>query len=675
MLTLRVCGTASVEVKERVVDGLLSVTGPQLFTHPRDGEKGEPSDVFRLCIDQTAAGLDMKRQSPGEEGEIYDCRFVWGEDSTVEEVITEVTSLVSHRQFSSTRGAVEPSVSFLSVIRDGLASDGGLFTLRKIPQVTASQLRYLCTAPNLSYVEAARSLLERLTDMSLKPHILSKHILEAYDPSRWNGLKDVCPLTPIHPRATSVADAPENHSDWHNMYLLELYHGPTGAFKDFALQLFPRYFDTAVAAVANQKGGDNNGCGGGEVVSSSTAAGKPLQYMILTATSGDTGVAAISGFVNAKSPCRVMVFYPLRGVSPVQKMHMISYDNGTTVRVIGVESDFDFCQQSVKKLFADEKLERELVNDAGVRLSSANSINWGRLIPQVVYYFWAYRKCIQQNGDKVTEALAFGDKVDFVVPSGNFGNILAAYVAKLMGLPVGKLIVASNTNDVLYEFVSTGCYDISHRHLVPTASPSIDILKASNVERFLFILSDGDSKYVSEQMGRLEFEKRFEVCGKVLQRMQETFWSSKCNESNCAAAIKKIFDATGKLLDPHTAVALHAATEYRREHPETRRPLVIASTAHWAKFPAAVLHAILGEDAVGAEGVESVTDPAESCKYLYEKVLALCPGEAVHPSLRAVLATVEARSGSLKPRVATRDVSLLRKEVTGFVVCTSEGSC
>ncbi|RNF10077.1 putative threonine synthase [Trypanosoma rangeli] len=667
MILLHVTGSAPVAAREDVERALLAAYVPTRFTlHPPHEAKKEgaaaaaAASSFRLLLEAHDAPLVSPQAVP------YDCRFFWTPTSTTAEVVEEVTSLLDGRRFTSTRGAIDMSTTFLTVVRNGLAPDSGLYSLRRIPKMTASQLRYFCTNPALSYVEGAQLVLERLVDATMQPATLHMLLAEAYAPARWSGRGNVCPVTPLlldgganaagtpHPAAADagVAAAPDIH--WSGMSLLELYHGPTAAFKDFALQLFPRYFDIATAHACHAA---------------------PPSYIILTATSGDTGVAAISGFVNAGSPSRVMVLYPLHGVSPVQQIQMLSYDDGASVRVYGVKSDFDFCQSTVKHLFANRSLAQRLWGDAGVRLSSANSINWGRLIPQVVYYFWAYRHFVQQR------QLRLGDPLDVVVPCGNFGNILAAFLAKRMGLSLGTLVVASNCNDVLFEFVRTGHYDVRQRRLVPTASPSIDILKASNVERFLFLLADGDAAFVAAQMRRLETEGHFALEGDALAVMRKEFWSARCTEQECAATIKAVYEASaGRLLDPHTAVAVFAARQFRLfqlEHGVAPRPLVIASTAHWAKFPGSVLRALRGEDMAHdistrmakTPGEGAAEDSVRTCRGLYNEILAQCPQVAVHPALNAALTVAETKT--MTPRDLAADVSCVEEELLKFVTVNS----
>nr|AGT02801.1 threonine synthase [Angomonas desouzai] len=509
----------------------------------------------------------------------------------------------------------------------------------------SSQLRNLCKTRSVSYIDAAQMIIEQLIDRSMTPAELYPLLLRAYDADRWSGDANICPVTPLLHRPATAEEK------WaKDVNVMELFHGPTAAFKDFALQLFPQYFNASAEAEYKQQ----------------QAEGKTErdQYLILAATSGDTGVAAISGFVNAGGKTKVMILYPMQGVSPVQRLQMLSFDDGTHVRVYGVEhSDFDFCQRTVKEIFGDTALNEKLASrPVPLKLSSANSINWGRLIPQVAYYFWAYRHHVQH----APEGWHYGDPLDVVVPCGNFGNILGAYVAKLMGLPIGKLIVASNVNDVLYEFVQTGRYDITSRSLNPTASPSIDILKASNVERFLYLLSDGDADLVALLMGQLDKNGCFEITEEMKKRMKESFWSFRCDEANCAATIKEVYDASGKkrLLDPHTAVAVYVARQYRETvaleadlsaEAKPVPPLLIASTAHWAKFPEPVLHAVRGET---MDLSETSADLPAVVAHIQEHYAALVSEDiTVHPALAAMLAK------AVETAAAPRSVEPVRDDV------------
>ena len=340
-------------------------------------------------------------------------------------------------------------------------------------------------------------------------------------------------------------------------YVLELFRGPTSAFKDVALSLLPRL-----------------------ITSAKTVCGVDDEIVILTATSGDTGKAALEGFHDVPGT-RIIVFYPHGGVSTVQQAQMATQE-GSNVCVCAVRGNFDDAQTGVKNIFAacqDKDLH-------GVRLSSANSINIGRLAPQVMYYFRAYADLVKAGRIRV------GDMVHYVVPTGNFGDILAGYFAKLMGLPVGKLVCASNANDVLTEFLSTGVYD-KRRPFHKTTSPSMDILVSSNLERMLYLLSDGDDAYVAGLMRQLRDEGRYQVTDKMLARLHEIFSCACCDDAQAAEVMGRVWREHGYVCDPHTAVAWHAADAFMEQ--ADGAPVVVLSTASPYKFPAAVLSA-LGEE-------------------------------------------------------------------------------
>ncbi len=349
-------------------------------------------------------------------------------------------------------------------------------------------------------------------------------------------------------------------------YVLELFHGPTCAFKDVALSMLPRLITAARAQ---------------EHISDET--------VILTATSGDTGKAALEGFHDVEGT-KIIVFYPADGVSPIQKAQMVS-QSGKNVKVCAIEGNFDDCQSGVKAAFAEIN-SKELLKGKGMRLSSANSINIGRLAPQVVYYFIAYAALIKEG------RIAMGDLVDFSVPTGNFGDILAGYFAKLMGLPVGRLICASNANNVLTDFIRTGIYD-KHRKFIKTTSPSMDILISSNLERLLYYVSEGDCKFIADSMKALADWGEYRVGLDVLLEIQDSFSAYCCNEEKTARTIKAVWDENSYLCDPHTAVAFSAAADYKKRESEGA-PVVVLSTASPYKFPAAVLSA-LGESSEGDE--------------------------------------------------------------------------
>ena len=355
---------------------------------------------------------------------------------------------------------------------------------------------------------------------------------------------DLTPLTPVGGR-----------------YVLELFRGPTSAFKDVALSMLPQL----ITAARRQEGVTE-------------------EIVILTATSGDTGKAALEGFRDVEGT-RILVFYPEEGVSAVQKAQMVTQEGGN-VCVCAVRGNFDDAQTGVKEIFAGGAPQ-----DAGVRLSSANSINIGRLAPQVVYYFKAYADLIRLG------KIVPGAAVDFVVPTGNFGDILAGYFAKEMGLPVGRLVCASNRNDVLTQFLQTGVYD-RRRPFHKTLSPSMDILVSSNLERLLFLLAQGDTAQVAGYMRELKEKGVYRVSDGILARLKEEFACGCCDDGQTVETIGRVWREHHYLMDPHTAVAWHVADGYASGGSEA--PLVVLSTASPYKFPSAVLRAV-GGDASGEE--------------------------------------------------------------------------
>ena len=344
-------------------------------------------------------------------------------------------------------------------------------------------------------------------------------------------------------------------------YVLELFHGPTSAFKDVALSMLPQL----ITAGRRQEGVED-------------------QIVILTATSGDTGKAALEGFHDVEGTS-IIVFYPADGVSPVQRAQMVTQE-GKNVRVCAVRGNFDDCQKGVKEAFAAINAG-DFLKGRKLRLSSANSINIGRLAPQVTYYFIAYAELLRQG------RISLGDTVDFVVPTGNFGDILAAYFAKLMGLPVGRLVCASNANRVLTDFLTTGVYD-RRREFLKTSSPSMDILVSSNLERLLYLCSGGDTALVSSCMEALSQDGVYRIDGKTLENIRALFSAGSCGEAGTRRTIGRVWNELGYLCDPHTAVAFSVAEEYKQNR-VSNAPGVILSTASPYKFPGVVLEAIGGE--------------------------------------------------------------------------------
>jgi threonine synthase len=346
-----------------------------------------------------------------------------------------------------------------------------------------------------------------------------------------------------------------------NTFFLELWHGPTSAFKDMALQMLPHFLITSLKKKLEKK----NVC-------------------ILVATSGDTGKAALEGFRDVDRT-KIMVFYPRDGVSDIQKLQMVTQE-GQNVGVCAVEGNFDDAQSGVKAIFSDADL-RERLESKGFFLSSANSINWGRLLPQIVYYVSAYCDLVKEG------RIFLGEQVHVCVPTGNFGNILAAYYAKKMGVPIGKLICASNSNNVLTDFISTGTYD-KNRKFYTTISPSMDILISSNLERLLYDLSGHDDELVSWYMKKLAETGVYSVNPAIKSKLETYFWANYCDDEKTKLVIRAVFGKYNYLIDPHTAVAYDVLNHYRYKTGDTT-PAIVASTASPYKFCDSVLDA-LGED-------------------------------------------------------------------------------
>ena len=435
-------------------------------------------------------------------------------------------------KFISTRDIKGDSyVSSAFAIKQGLAPDGGLYVPEYIPSIDE---QFVTSLLKMSYPEKAAEILSLYLDDFSKDELLSyaksAYINEYFPP-------EVAPLTEVD----------NDHS------VLELWHGPTAAFKDFALCIMPHLLTASLRKL-----------------------GESRTALILVATSGDTGKAALEGYRDVKG-VKIKVFYPVDGVSKVQKLQMIT-QAGSNVDVCAIKGNFDDAQSGVKKIFADSQIADKL-NSKGYFLSSANSINWGRLAPQIVYYFNAYCELINRGKIK------YGNKVDFCVPTGNFGNILAGYIAKKMGLPIGKLICASNSNNILTDFLNTGTYD-RNRKFHTTISPSMDILISSNLERLLY-LTVGPEK-TAEYMNKLASDGIYTLAASEIQAIRENFYGAYTDEETTKETIRRVFAENGFLIDPHTAVAYHAAEQYVAES-NSSRPIVVASTASPFKFAADVL--------------------------------------------------------------------------------------
>mgnify|MGYP000882727682 CR=1 FL=1 len=441
-------------------------------------------------------------------------------------------------QYFSTRGRGE-GVSAAQAIAQGICSDGGLFVPETFPRVSAEELS------GLDYPgRAARIMAPYLSDFSGEE--LRESVFRAYGGEKFSG-GDPAPLTALSG----------------GLSVLELWHGPTCAFKDMALQLLPQLLTRSLRKIR---------------------AGKDA--LILVATSGDTGKAALEGFRDVPGT-RVLVFYPQHGVSALQERQMRTQEGGN-VSVVGVRGNFDDAQTGVKRIFGDEAIRRK-VGERGLMLSSANSINWGRLLPQIVYYFSAWCDLLKSGSVRP------GEEVNFCVPTGNFGDILAAYYAKRMGLPVRRLICASNANDVLTQFLTTGVYD-RNRAFHPTISPSMDILVSSNLERLLFDLTGGDGARVSAWMQELAENGTYRVDPETFRRVREIFRASSCSDAETKEEIREAYGEHRYLCDPHTAVAMRACGRYLAGTGDGTHTVVV-STASPFKFAPDVLEALGGEAA------------------------------------------------------------------------------
>lgn len=435
--------------------------------------------------------------------------------------------------YQSTRNQ-KLTVSPAQAVLQGLAPDGGLFVPQGLEEINFDWRGVLKKDTLAMAAQILHALLPDFEDMDAL-------VRQAYA-----GKFETEDLTPLR----QVGED----------YVLELFRGPTSAFKDVALSMLPQLMTAARRQT-----------------------GQSETILILTATSGDTGKAALEGFRDVPG-IRIVVFYPEQGVSVVQKAQMVTQQGGN-VRVCAVRGNFDDAQTGVKQAFA--AVQREgLLEKAGVRLSSANSINIGRLAPQVVYYFKAYADLVRMG--RIRE----GEPVDFVVPTGNFGDILAGHYAKRMGLPVGMLVCASNANDVLTQFIRTGVYD-RRRPFHKTASPSMDILVSSNLERLLFELSGEDDGRTAAYMAQLEKDGRYAITEQMLCALQAEFWAGCCGEEETSQTIRSVWKENGYLCDTHTAVAWNVAQQYKQARGGDA-PVVVLSTASPYKFPQAVLDAIGG---------------------------------------------------------------------------------
>lgn len=450
-----------------------------------------------------------------------------------------------------TRGECAERISSAEAIKRGLAPDGGLYLPENIP---ATDIDYIRSLSGLGYSDIAAKILSLYLDDYTEEE-LRADCSAAYDGKNFNGTP-----APVKKAGDGV-------------WCMELWHGPTSAFKDMALQLMPRLLSRALKKT-----------------------GETRTALVLVATSGDTGKAALEGYKNVPGVA-IKVFYPVDGVSRVQKLQMMTQD-GDNVDVCAIRGNFDDAQTGVKRIFGDPEM-RDALNKRGYFLSSANSINWGRLVPQIVYYYAGY---VQLAG---AGEISWGDSIDVTVPTGNFGNIFAAYLAKRMGLPLRRLVCASNSNNILTDFLGTGKYD-RNRDFYTTMSPSMDILISSNLERLIYLMTDAET--TKSLMGELSTHGCYTVSPKTLESIRECFDGYFADEKQTSAAIAEYFTEYGYLFDTHTAVAVSCTERYLAELPAREcLPMLVASTASPYKFAADVLSSLPGKKST-AEGIEALDE-------------------------------------------------------------------
>ena len=456
--------------------------------------------------------------------------------------------------YHDTRGLDTAARTFTEVIVRGIAPGGGLYVPDTLPDFSLEEILAFSEWP---YWRRAAAVFSRF-GVDIPSDRVDVLMQQAYG-DQWDDER-IAPVEEVVP----------------GTWVLELWHGPTSAFKDMALQCMPLFFSESVER-RRQRGLESH------------------DYLVLVATSGDTGKAALEGFAD-REHTDIVVFYPAEGVSDLQRKQMVT-QHGENVGVFGVRGNFDDCQNAVKAAFADTAFADEIAEKHHLRLSSANSINWGRLLPQIAYYVSAYADMVAAGG------VVAGQPIDVCVPTGNFGNILGAYYAKRIGVPIGRMIVASNENRVLADFIASGVYDISSREFVITPSPSMDILISSNLERLLYEITR-DSDKVVEWMSSLANEGRFQVDPATFREIRALFSADYVGNDESLKTVREVFEDSNYLIDPHTAVAWEVAERMRE-----RDPVLVVSTAHWAKFGGDVFKALaqLPYDEVLPDGIRELT--------------------------------------------------------------------
>ncbi len=443
-------------------------------------------------------------------------------------------------KYISTRGNIRP-VSSVEAIKMGMVPGGGLFIPEEIPVISLQQLNQW---KDLSYAQLARKVFSLFSGEDFSENEISKISQTVYNTEHFES-EEITPVKRLDDQ----------------LFILELFHGPTGAFKDIALQVLPCILSGALEKLSITN-----------------------QMLILVATSGDTGKAALEGFKGVAGT-QIIVYYPSQKVSKMQELQMLTTE-GNNTHVVAVKGNFDDCQNAVKQIFSDQQFCRFL-EEKGFEFSSANSINWGRLFPQIVYYFYAYLSLLKKNQIQLNE------KINFTVPTGNFGNILAAWYANQMGLPIEKLICASNINKVLTDFFHKGIYD-RNRSLISTISPSMDILISSNLERFLFEISEHRGKMIIDWMKDLQEKGQFSLAKDMKTKTEEIIFSGYASEAETLESINTVYHDYHYLVDPHTAVGVKVFREYQ-DLTGQKNKTIIDATATPFKFNRSVLTALLGE--------------------------------------------------------------------------------
>ncbi|MRS12729.1 MAG: threonine synthase [Actinobacteria bacterium] len=490
--------------------------------------------------------------------------------------------------YTDSRGLDTSRPTFSEVVVRGIAPGGGLYVPESLPSFALPEILELAEWP---YWRRAAAVFSRFGVDFCAEHVDA--LMQSAYGAQWDDER-------IAPVVEVVA----------GIHVLELWHGPTSAFKDMALQCMPLFFSAAVDKMQAS----------GELAD---------DYLVLVATSGDTGKAALEGFAD-RDHTSIVVFYPAGGVSDIQRLQMVT-QRGGNVGVFGVLGNFDDCQNAVKAAFNDQAFNAELHGERHLKLSSANSINWGRLLPQIAYYVSAYADMVAEGGVKP------GSPMDVCVPTGNFGNILGAYYAKRIGVPIGRLLCASNENNVLADFISTGTYDISSRVFVTTPSPSMDILISSNLERLLYELAGAEA--VRGWMASLAAERRFTVDRETFAAVRELLTADWVTNDESLATIGRVYAERGYLMDPHTAVAWEVAERLRGED-----PVLVVSTAHWAKFGTDVFKALTqtAYDAPLPKGADSL-----SGLELLDEVRRIAPNAGSVPTPLAEIAVLPERFGEV----------------------------